>query len=328
MNFAQVKGNDRLVEVLRSMVDSGRIPHAMLFEEEDGGEAFAICLALLRYLYCRKPVGGDSCSGCPSCSKIDKLIHPDVHLVFPTASSSYTDQYLPKLRALLTTHLPFREADVAEALGLEGKKQMIAVSEARHLLESLSLSALEGGYRSVIVYLPEKMNAETANKLLKIIEEPPEKTLFLMITHRPEMVLQTISSRCRHFSVGSVREEELLPSFDSPELFDGLMDALCSHNLGAALDVADRLSALPSRDSAKAFCKFAAARLRHIFVIRQGLPLSVPRSPELERWAAQCKGTFPRRALAVLDKASRMLDLNANVKILFADVVCKLYTQV
>ena len=201
MNFSQVKGNREVVRTLVSMVDSGRIPHAVMFHEEDGGEAFPLCLALLSYLYCRNRAHSDSCSQCPSCNRIDKLIHPDVHFIFPTASSALTGQYMAQLRGLVSEKLPFTEDDVCSAFGIEGKRQIIAVGEARHLLDSLSVTALEGGYRSVVIYLPEKMNAEAANRLLKIVEEPPQLTLFLMITHHPEQVLQTISSRCLHIQV-------------------------------------------------------------------------------------------------------------------------------
>ena len=213
MNFSQVKGNREVVRTLVSMVDSGRIPHAVMFHEEDGGEAFPLCLALLSYLYCRRRAHSDSCSQCPSCNRIDKLIHPDVHFIFPTASSALTGQYMAQLRGLVSEKLPFTEDDVCSAFGIERKRQIIAVGEARHLLDSLSVTALEGGYRSVVIYLPEKMNAEAANRLLKIVEEPPQLTLFLMITHHPEQVLQTISSRCLHIQVeraGTVSEK--LPS--------------------------------------------------------------------------------------------------------------------
>ena len=328
MNFSQVKGNREVVRTLVSMVDSSRIPHAVMFHEEDGGEAFPLCLALLSYLYCRRRAHSDSCSQCPSCNRIDKLIHPDVHFIFPTASSALTGQYMAQLRGLVSEKLPFTEDDVCSAFGIEGKRQIIAVGEARHLLDSLSVTALEGGYRSVVIYLPEKMNAEAANRLLKIVEEPPQLTLFLMITHHPEQVLQTISSRCLHIQVERAGTDGPAVAFQSPELFDGLMDALCSRDLLSCHEAADRLSALPSREDAKAFCKFAAYRLRHIFLAQQGLPLPPDAGAQVARWAPLCRKSFPRNALGVLDRASRMLDLNVNVKILFADMADKLFLYI
>ena len=160
------------------------------------------------------------------------------------------------------------------------------------------------------------------------MEEPPQLTLFLMITHHPEQVLQTISSRCLHIQVERAGTDGPAVAFQSPELFDGLMDALCSRDLLSCHEAADRLSALPSREDAKAFCKFAAYRLRHIFLAQQGLPLPPDAGAQVARWAPLCRKSFPRNALGVLDRASRMLDLNVNVKILFADMADKLFLYI
>ena len=201
MTFAQIQGNDDVKQALTGMVDEGRIPHAILFHEDDGGGAFPIALAFLQYLFCRERSGGDSCGRCPSCGKIGRLIHPDVHFVFPTAAGALSEQFLEPLRRLVAERPAFREAELTDALGLAGKVPMIAVAESRRLLEKLSLSALEGGWRAVVIYLPERMNAEAANRLLKIIEEPPAQTQFLLIAHQMERVLPTIASRCQRIRV-------------------------------------------------------------------------------------------------------------------------------
>ena len=201
MKFAQVQGNEDVKQALVGMVDSGRIPHAILFHEDDGGGAFPLALAFLQYLFCRDRHDGDSCGVCPSCGKIAKLIHPDVHFVFPTAAGVLSEQYMEPLRKLVAERPDFREAELADALGIEGKNSMIAVTESRRLLEKLSLSALEGGWRAVVIYLPERLNAEAANRLLKMIEEPPAQTQFLLIAHQLERVLTTISSRCQRIRI-------------------------------------------------------------------------------------------------------------------------------
>ena len=162
MTFAQVQGNTEVKRALTGMVDAGRVPHAILFHEEDGGGAFPLTLAFLQYLYCKHRSGGDSCGVCPSCGKISRLIHPDVHLVFPTAANALSEQYLEPLRRLVAENPSFREAELSEALGIEGKNSLIAVAESRRLLEKLSLSALEGGYRAVVIYLPEKLWCQKA----------------------------------------------------------------------------------------------------------------------------------------------------------------------
>ena len=279
MTFAQVQGNTEVKKALTGMVDAGRVPHAILFHEDDGGGAFPMSLAFLQYLYCRERSGGDSCGRCPSCGKIGRLIHPDVHFVFPTAAGVLSEQYMEPLRRLVAENPSFREADLMEALGIEGKNSIIAVSESRRLLEKLSLSALEGGYRAVVIYLPERMNAEAANRLLKMIEEPPQQTQFLLIAHQLEKVLTTISSRCQR-----IRIQPAGPAagavFSDAQLLDDLMDALLGKDLLGALEVAERIAALPSRESAKAFCIFAADRLRQVFLCQQGIEGAGEISPQ------------------------------------------------
>ena len=324
MTFAQVPGNQEVKQALIGMVDVGRVPHAILFHEEDGGGAFPLALAFLQYLYCRHRSGGDSCGQCPSCGKIAKLIHPDVHFVFPTAAGVLSEQYMEPLRRLVAEHPAFTEAELLEALGLEGKIPMIAVAESRRLLEKLSLSALEGGYRAVVIYLPERMNAEAANRLLKMIEEPPQQTQFLLISHQVEKVLTTISSRCQRIRIrpsGAAAET----AFADAGLLDELMTALLGKDLLGALEVSERIAALPSRESAKAFCIFAADRLRQMFLCQQGVQGLGDCPPEVRRWAGRCRKTFPRQALEVLDRAMTLIGRNVNLKILFADMADRLY---
>lgn len=324
MTFSQVQGNEETKTALAGMADSGRVPHAILFHEDDGGGAFPLCLAFLQYLYCRSHSGEDSCGECPSCGKIAKLIHPDVHFIFPTASKALSDQYIEQFRRLVVSNPLFKESDFNAALGIDGKISMIAVSEAKHLLDELSLSALEGGYRSVVIYLPEMLNEDAANKLLKIIEEPPQKTQFLLIAHRPEKVLATIASRCLRIRVRpSVTAEPA--TFQDPKLWTDLMDALISRDFLSAIEAGERISALPSRESAKAFCKFASEDLRRIFLVKQGLADKSQTSAEVVRWSAACRNTFPRKALEALDRARLLIGRNVNLKILFTDMVDRLY---
>ena len=164
--------NAPVAAALRQMAESGRIPHAMLLHENDGGGAFPLVLDFLDEVYGHNP-------------RVRKLIHPDVHFVFPVAGSDkpVSDQFIGQWRTLLQENPCFFENELYAALGIEGKQSNISVNEARSILEKLSLSAVEGGYRTVVLYLPEKMNIQAANTLLKMVEEPPEKTLFLLVTH-------------------------------------------------------------------------------------------------------------------------------------------------
>ena len=153
-----VYGNTEVVNALHQMVESGRVPHALLLHEDDGGGAFPLVLQFLEELY-----GGNP--------RVGKLIHPDIHFVFPVAGSDkpVSLQYIAPFRELLLENPYFFENELYTAIGIEGKQSNISVNEARSILERLSLSAVEGGYRTVVLYLPEKMNAQAANALLKMV---------------------------------------------------------------------------------------------------------------------------------------------------------------
>lgn len=330
MRFSDIKGNRNVVRALAGMVDSGKVPHAIMFSENDGGGAMRIALAFLQYLYCANRSEGDSCGSCPSCNKTGKLIHPDVHFVFPVAAGVLSSRYIKEWRDLVAENPDFTESELDEALGIDRKSSIIPVAESKTLLETLSLTPLEGGYGSVLIYLPEKMNQEAANRLLKIIEEPPLKTQFILITHSPEKVLRTISSRCLNIRI-LPPEESRFVSFESPEILDSMMDALLSRNLTAALDTTEALSALPGKESGRQFCAYASEVFRKMFLIRRDFTSLANCNSEdfakLQRWAIASKPTFPRAALSALDRASAYLGRNVNPRIVFADLVDRLYTS-
>ena len=314
------------------MVDSGKVPHAIMFHEDDGGGGVPIALAFLQYLFCKDKAGGDSCGACPSCNKISKLIHPDVHFIYPVNTGASTD-FAAQWRELVLSNPVFTENDLREALGIEGKNAMIKVDEAKTVLDILSLYALERGYRALVMYLPEKMNKEAANRLLKAVEEPPEKTLFLLVTHNPEAVLTTIASRCLRLRVmprGGVARS--VAQGDDPELLRRLMQAVLARDLPGALEAGESLAALPSRERAKGFCRYAAERLRLVFLLQQGLEslVNVPAEelPELRDWAGRSPKPFPRKAADALGRAISLIDRNVNVKIIFTDLADRLYTAI
>jgi len=351
MRFADIIGNGTVVKALTSMADSGRIAHAMLLYENEGSGALALALAYVQYLNCEAPSGGDSCGECPSCRQMSKLIHPDVHFVFPvnkgpkaSDDKPTSESYLKYWRELALADPYFREADLQKAIGIESKTGLIAVAEAKSIISKLSLSSVSDGYKAVIFYLPEKMNQETANRLLKMVEEPPEKTIFLFITHAPEKVLQTIFSRCQSIRVMPLTKEEaarveaLRPETDREEydlymdLFSDLMNALVSRDLTGVLECAETMSALESREKQKAFCTFAAGCIRKIFMIQQKLPgLACVDASEEEFYgsmAGRTAKTFCSRTITNIEKAVAMIDRNVNSKIVFCDLVNRMFLSI
>lgn len=348
MQFKDVIGNAEVVQALRSMADSGRIAHAMLMYENEGCGALALALAYIQYLNCQNRQNGDSCGECPSCRQVSKLIHPDVHFVYPVGKSSKTsddkptsESYIKYFRELAVANPYFGEADLQRAIGIEGKNGLIAVAEAKSIINKLSLTAVADGYKCVVFYLPEKMNQETANRLLKMVEEPPAETLFIFITHAPEKVLQTIFSRCQSIRVMPLTKEEAarvksMNPFDDREDYDrfmeifvDLMNGIAARDLSLVLECGEIMAALESREKQKAFCVFASECLRKIFMIQQDMRQIVDISEEEAEFydlvAGRCSKSFCRKTITNIEKVVALIDRNVNGKILFCDLVNRMF---
>ena len=322
----KVYGNNEVVSALHSMVESGRVPHAIMLHEDDGAGAFPIVLNFLEELYGGSP-------------RVQKLIHPDIHFVFPVAGEKnpVSLQFIAQFRELLLSNPYFKENQLYQAIGIEGKQGNISVAEARSILDRLSLSAVEGGYRTVVMYLPERMNAASANALLKMVEEPPQNTLFVLVTHAPEKVLVTISSRCLHLRVmplspeaeAQVHSEEVAENTVLLDLFHDLMQAVLDKDLLAVLETGEAIADIKNREQQKSFCRLASEELRTIFLIQQKMPrlAAVPADREefLARLSKSLKPTFPRLALGSLSRTLQLLERNVNQKIIFTDLVNQLY---
>ena len=351
MRFADIIGNEVVAKALSSMADSGRVAHAMLMYENEGCGALALALAFVQYLNCSNPSGGDSCGECPSCRQMSALVHPDVHFVFPVNKGPKTsdekptsESYLKYWRELAVADPYFTEADLQKAIGIESKNGLIAVAEAKYIIGKLSLTAVADGYKAVIFYLPEKMNQETANRLLKIVEEPPVNTIFIFITHAPEKVLQTIFSRCQSIRVMPLSKEEakkvkeLKPVQDSEEgglfmeIFSDLMNAMIARDLLGALECGETIAALESREKQKAFCTFAGNCIRNIFMIQQNLPQIIEIDPQEQEFysavAAGCGKGFCVKSMTEIEKVVGMIDRNVSSKILFTDLVNRMFLSI
>lgn len=375
MRFADIIGNKAAADALLSMADSGRVAHAMLFYENEGCGAVPLALAYLQYLNCSNPSGGDSCGECPSCRQMSKLIHPDVHFVFPvnkgpksSDEKPTSESYIRYWRELVLENPYFMESDLQKAIGIESKSGLIAVAEAKSIISKLSLTAVAGGYKAVVFYLPEKMNQETANRLLKMVEEPPVNTIFIFITHAPEKVLQTIFSRCQSLRVLPLSKEEVqsvltdkmgispheaeakaavaggsvgvaLSMIGDKEEYNGFMDmfsdlmtSLVARDLSAALECGEQIAALDSREKQKAFCTFAGDCIRKIFMLQQKLPqiagITEEESAFYESMAQKCGRKFCSKTITNIEKVAYMIDRNVNSKILFCDLVNRMFLSI
>ncbi|UJH69057.1 DNA polymerase III subunit delta' [Allomuricauda sp. SCSIO 65647] len=207
MRFSEVLGLSHIKNHLVTTVDNGRIAHAQLFVGPEGCGTLPMALCYAQYLLCQNS-GGENQNGNAACNaKCDSLIHPDLHFAFPVANSdkvkshAVSDLFLTEWRLFLKEE-PYRNLfDWYRHVGIEKKQGQIGVDEANDIVKKLSLKSYEGGYKVLIIWMAEKMNTPAANKLLKLIEEPPDKTVLLLIAENEEQIINTIRSRCQvlHF---------------------------------------------------------------------------------------------------------------------------------
>jgi DNA polymerase-3 subunit delta' len=207
MLFSEVLGQKHIKNHLTTSVDRGRIPHAQLFVGPEGSGTLPMALAYAQYILCANS-NGENNGGNAACNlKFKNISHPDVHFAFPVTTSDkvkskpVSNFYLEEWRQLLDQQPYGNLFDWYKLLGVDNKQGQIGVEEALQIVKSLSLKSYEGGYKVMLIWMAEKMNTAAANKLLKLIEEPPEKTIFILITEDEEQIINTIRSRCQvlHF---------------------------------------------------------------------------------------------------------------------------------
>ena len=195
MEFKDILGYDHIKGYLKASVEAGRIPHAQLFVAAEGQGALPMAIAYASLLLAaNNPKAQAQCA---------QLAHPDLHFVFPTAANDKVKKdpvsslFMTEWRAFLQAQPYGTLFDWLTYLGVEKKQANIGVNEAKEITSKLALKSFEGGYKVMIIWMAEKMNVQTANKLLKLLEEPPEKTLFLLVVEDENALLDTIKSRCQ-----------------------------------------------------------------------------------------------------------------------------------
>ena len=220
MLFKDIVGQSEVKNKLIRSVRDNRIAHAQLFTGPEGTGKLMLAIAYAQYISCQNRGENDSCGVCSSCHKFEKLIHPDLHFVFPVnetkkkdedekSASRQSDAFIRQWREAILFNPYISESQWYETIGLENKLGIINTAESSEVIKKLSLKSFEADYKTMIIWLPERMHINASNRLLKLIEEPPPKTLFLLITENMGALLSTILSRTQIVKILPLKREEI-----------------------------------------------------------------------------------------------------------------------
>ncbi|MFH6603084.1 ATP-binding protein [Maribacter algicola] len=247
MRFKDILGLAHIKNHLATSADAGRIPHAQLFVGPEGSGILPMALAYAQYVVCGN-TNSENEAGDTSCNlKFDSLAHPDLHFAFPVANSdkvkshAVSDHYMEEWRQFVKEQPYGNLFDWYRLIGIEKKQGQIGVDEAQDIVRKLALKSYEGGFKVMLIWMAERMNTSAANKLLKLIEEPPDKTIFLLLAEEEEQIIQTIRSRCQilHFPPlaedaitnalierGCTRDEAMRIAFEANGNFNKALDLM------------------------------------------------------------------------------------------------------
>ncbi|MES2133869.1 MAG: DNA polymerase III subunit delta' [Bacteroidota bacterium] len=365
MFFKDIIGQAEVKEKLLHMLKDNRVPHALLFSGPEGSGNLPAAFAFIQYVFCIDKQENDSCGKCPSCLKTAKLAHPDMHLVFPISKSKHVRTSNDLVKEFRETFLetPYMSLnDWFSSLNSENKQPLIPADEANDILKKLSYTSYEGGYKVMVIWQPEKMNTESANKLLKILEEPPEKTLFVLVCNHPEQLLATIISRVQQIlfyqlspqditeglvqqyqcdpkaakqaamlSDGSYREAQLLLQHTDGgagylQNFRTFMLIALKFDAPKAVNWVDENSRT-GREKQKQFLQYGLEIFRDCLMLNFGSADLVRHSGEEKEFIAKFSRFIHQRnyerLLEEFNSAFYYIERNANPKILFMDLIMK-----
>lgn len=364
MKFSDVVGHEELKNRLRQNIDEGRVSHAQLFAGDHGWGTLQLALAYVQYLHCSNRSGGEPCGHCPSCVQMQSLAHPDVYFVYPTvkpkgsSTPPTSDLYIEEWREVVAQHNAcFDEHAWYEAIGADNSQGLITAKEADEIIRRLSYKAFEGKYKSVIIWAPEKMHTSAANALLKILEEPWENTLFLLVSQHPESLLTTIISRTQSVNVGRIESAALeslavrslgataeqasvaarladgsilnlrrivaeggAAASDNFELFTRLMRLSYGNKHLDLFEWAEQVAAL-GRESQKSFLEYALRLIRESYMLTAGMEsvsyLWGDEKAFCAKFAPYVANHNVEALVAEMERALRDVGQNGNARIVF-----------
>ncbi|GAB6123506.1 DNA polymerase III subunit [Dysgonomonas termitidis] len=368
MFFKDIIGQNEVKERLISSAGKGIIPHAQLFCGQEGVGKFPLALAYAQYLNCENPSETDSCGKCPSCVKYNHLAHPDLHFVFPIIKKAakkkeVCDDYITEWREFIKQSSYFNLSQWLDHIDAENSQGLIYAKESEEIIRKLSLRIYEAKYKVMIIWLPEKMHESCANKLLKIIEEPTDNTIFLLVSDIPDNIITTIQSRCQRVNIHGVKETDITEALESaynisPEdaanvahlangnylkaletislneehkfffnLFIQMMRASYARNIKEIKAIGNEIAGV-GRENQKGFLKYCQRMIREYFVSNMSQPEMI--------YLAQDEANFGTRFAPFINErniigfmnelalAERHIEQNVNAKMVFFDLCLKI----
>ena len=365
MKFANVIGHEDIKTQLSRNFYENRISHAYIFYGISGIGKLSLAIAFSQFLSCTDKQENDSCGKCPSCIKYEKLIHPDLHFAFPTLSKNVSDKYIKQWKEFILTNPYFDFNDWMLQLDTENKQGAIYAEEATEIVKKLSLKTFESNYKIMIIWLPEKMNTSCANKLLKIIEEPPTETVFILVSNNREEVLPTILSRTQPVKIFAL-PNEILKSYltsncsldeetaeDITKISGGsilqalkninsssendfsqfmtLMRIVYGRKILEAIQWAEEMSKI-GREKQKQFNNYCLNIIRENFVYNYNIDkisyITNEEATFAKSFAKFINSNNIAQIMKIFNDAYIHIERNANAKILFTDVALKLMKEI
>lgn len=367
MFFSDVIGQEEIKQHLIQSARTGVVPHAQLFCEQEGSGAFPLALAYARYLNCEHPSDTDACGKCPSCIKYNELAHPDLFFVFPMVKKEkkkeVCDDYLPEWRSFLKGRPYFGLDDWLTAMDAGNSQAIIYAGESDEIIRKLSLRIYEASYRILLIWLPEKLHLACANKLLKLIEEPPANTVFLLVSEDPDKIIGTIQSRAQRIEVRTIRSEAItealinkfgLSADDAKyvshiaggsflkametistgeetkfylQQFIGMMRNSWSRNVKGMKSMADEMAGI-GRERQKNFLAYCQHLIRENFIYNLQSPELNYMNPHESSFSIKFSPYVNERnvfnLMEELSKAERHIAQNVNSKMVFFDLYLRL----
>lgn len=269
MQFSEIIGQNHIKNHLIQSASSGRIPHAQLFIGPDGSGTLPMAIAYAQYILC-KNCGNENTGGSDTCNlKFTNLSHPDLHFVYPVATTeavkknATSDLFSEQWRSFLKNSIYGNLFDWYNHIDIQNKQGQIGVDEASDVLKKLSLKSFEGGYKIMIIWMADKLNTEASNKLLKLLEEPPAKTVFLLIAENEKNILQTILSRCQVLNFAPLNSKEIEEALVQQNRCDKSQAGLIARQAQGSFNKA--LQLISNNDTTIAFEKWFVQWVRAAF---------------------------------------------------------------